>query len=827
MNHRSRLLSTWLCLGILIGGWVAAATSVPAPAPGVEVLGIDHFADSAAAAEAWKAQGAYDDQGALDAKRSTCPATVVPMGDRNVLELTCNFSGTTIPRTVWDRHVEQDFSLVTAIVFDVFAEDVKGIAYMHLYIGVGDGWYGAEWYPAREGEWCRVRIPKGAFKVDRYGGGWGQVNTIRISPWAAASRDDAVLRIANFAVEEGKGDLLIVKNEFTTVTAQNKSNAGQAGTFTSTLAGLLEAGGLTVPVVSSRDLGEDLLRNAAVVFLPFGSGMERETEDKLLAYLDRGGFILACFSLPERLSKALGVKRKGFRPRAYDGEFSSIRRAEGAPDGFPETIRQNSFAVADCEASPTGRVMAWWQDTEGKRTAPAFISSPRGSWFSHVLMRGDADAKTDGLVALVAEHYPEIREVRWQSRLARAGMQVNSLGWDPAIEGVSAMPGAARSERNKAEAQTMRAAAIALAAQGNFAEATPLLADAERALVEATCRAWKPVAKEFRATWCHPPQGIDGLTWEETAKRLAAAGIDHLFLNALNGAAAAYPSAVMPYWRENKPERDYLGEAINGCAKVGISVHVWICNYKLRLAPPSAVDKLRTAGRIAIKRDGSEGNALCPSHPSNTQLQAAAMLEAALRPGVAGVHFDYIRYGNSNTCFCTGCRTAFEKLVGEPLPEWPAEASPRGRWHSRWLQFRRDNISRLVKRVHQTVRTQAPACLISAAVFKNYPACRDDVGQDWPLWAREGWVDVVCPMDYTASDAQFGNLIRNQLDVLAGSVPCYPGIGLLKGMGPTGAARQIDISRKLGTGGFVIWSVYPEYIDTYRYLGMGILPGRK
>jgi len=202
------------------------------------------------------------------------------------------------------------------------------------------------------------------------------------------------------------------------------------------------------------------------------------------------------------------------------------------------------------------------------------------------------------------------------------------------------------------------------------------------------------------------------------------------------------------------------------------------------------------------------------------------MLEAARRPGVAGIHFDYIRYGSSTTCFCDGCRSKFEVLVGEKLPQWPEEASRKGRWRARWLEFRRDNISRLVEQVHREVRAQAPECKISAAVFKNYPTCRDSVGQDWALWAREGWVDFVCPMNYTASDAQFGNLIRNELEVLGGSVPCYPGIGLLRGMGPTGAARQIDISRRLDTGGFVIWSVYPQYIDTYRYLGMGVLPAR-
>jgi len=822
MRHLTGALAAMLVLTASAPG-----VSVPTAAPGVQLLAIDQFADPAAAASAWQAQGAFDDQGARDAKKSTRPATVVPIGGRNVLELTCNFSDTDMARAVWDRRVECDFSLVTAVVFDLYAENVKGIGYMHLYIGTGPGWYGAEWYPAEENEWRRVRIPKGSFKVDRPGAGWANVNTIRISPWASACREDAVLRIANFGVERGGGDLLIVQHEFREVTAQNRSNARQAATFAPTLADLLAQGGLIAPVISSQDLRPALLAKAKVLFLPFAAGMARETEDMLLAYLDGGGAVIACFSLPPRLSARLGVKQKRFRPKARDGEFSVIRRGEEDVPDFPETIRQNSFAVIDCEVLPAGRVVAWWQDAKGERTAPAFVASESGSWFSHVLMKGDAAAKTEALVALAARRHPSVPRVRWECQLARAGAGVSSLGWEAAIAALAAVPDAgSASAQARTKAGKTHAAAVALATAGRYAEASSTLAKAEDLLTEAACKAWKPIAKEFRATWCHPPQGVDGWPWERTAQRLAEGGIDHLFLNALNGASAAYPSKVMPYFRENQPERDYLAEAIAACAKYGVSVHVWICNYKLRLAPKSFVESLRAERRIAIKLDGSEDQALCPANEANARLQREAMLEAALRPGVAGVHFDYIRYGNHKTCFCDGCRRKFEALVGEKLAKWPDEVTPKGRWRARWLEFRRDNISRLVEQVHRAVRAQAPACKISAAVFKNYPTCRDSVGQDWALWARRGWVDFLCPMNYTASDAQFANLTRNELEVLGGAVPCYPGIGLLEGMGPAGAARQINISRQLGAGGFVIWSVYPRYIDTYRYLGMGILPAR-
>ncbi|MBM4045049.1 MAG: hypothetical protein FJ279_08040, partial [Planctomycetes bacterium] len=161
--------------------------------------------------------------------------------------------------------------------------------------------------------------------------------------------------------------------------------------------------------------------------------------------------------------------------------------------------------------------------------------------------------------------------------------------------------------------------------------------------------------------------------------------------------------------------------------------------------------------------------------------------------------------------------------LGRPLAKWPQDVLSDKQAQEAWRQFRCDNITRLVREVHDEVRRVAPKCMISAAVFNNYPACRDSVGQDWKLWIEKGYLDFVCPMNYTASDAQFAALVKNQLDLVQGRIPCYPGIGLLEGLGPVGAVRQIQITRQCRTGGFVLWSVYPQYMDIYPHLGKGIL----
>ena len=42
-------------------------------------------------------------------------------------------------------------------------------------------------------------------------------------------------------------------------------------------------------------------------------------------------------------------------------------------------------------------------------------------------------------------------------------------------------------------------------------------------------------------------------------------------------------------------------------------------------------------------------------------------------------------------------------------------------------------------------------CELSAAVYGSYPACRDNVGQDWRGWLARGLVDRAVPMNYFAS----------------------------------------------------------------------------
>ena len=168
---------------------------------------------------------------------------------------------------------------------------------------------------------------------------------------------------------------------------------------------------------------------------------------------------------------------------------------------------------------------------------------------------------------------------------------------------------------------------------------------------------------------------------------------------------------------------------------------------------------------------------------------------------------DYIRYPDSYHCFCKGCRSRFQKVAGVTISSWPADVQSDGPLEDKWLAFRRNTIDTVVATVSREARKIRADIKISAAVFENWPVTRNSIGQDWKMWCDKGYLDFVCPMDYTENSVTFKNKVQRQI-TWAGKVPCYPGIGLSTWTSADKLVRfidQVDVSRQLGTGGFTVF----------------------
>lgn len=77
----------------------------------------------------------------------------------------------------------------------------------------------------------------------------------------------------------------------------------------------------------------------------------------------------------------------------------------------------------------------------------------------------------------------------------------------------------------------------------------------------------------------------------------------------------------------------------------------------------------------------------------------------------------------------------------------------------RWVQYRKDSVTQLVRMVSEQAKEVNPQVRISAAVFPNRLEA-EGVCQDWYGWLEEGILDYAVPMAYTADNAHLGGLLR-------------------------------------------------------------------
>jgi uncharacterized lipoprotein YddW (UPF0748 family) len=122
----------------------------------------------------------------------------------------------------------------------------------------------------------------------------------------------------------------------------------------------------------------------------------------------------------------------------------------------------------------------------------------------------------------------------------------------------------------------------------------------------------------------------------------------------------------------------------------------------------------------------------------------------------------------------------------------------------------------LVADVHREAKKAKPTIKISAAVFPKYPECRGWVLQDWTTWVEKGYLDFICPMDYSSSVTTFDAYVEEQMQYVSGKIPVYPGIGATAtgiALTPDQVAAQIMIARKHGASGFTIFNLNRETME--------------
>lgn len=770
----------WLALAVLLG----ACTTCTGAA-----LVIDDFdyTNNAAARQAWVAASAP-------------PVSVADSGEwgsERVMSLPCDFS-TRPSRCYWDKTSALDLGEFTEFALEVYAPDPSAVSYFTLYFRSGSGWYAGSAAIGRSG-WQTLRFNRADFIVEGSPAGWHQVNGIRLSPWKAAARDTFL------AVRELRAqtpDVLLVKD----------SASGNPSIVEETIArhrDWLGRYGIDCGVVTGGDVEAGLLSQARLAILPYNENISDAQWTALEGFVAAGGKLMVYYLLPARMEALLGVSRTGWA----QGDWAAWRFADTAVAGLPEQVLQASWNIT--YAVPNGtlnsRVSATWENSAGADTGrAAWIRSDHGYFMSHVLLGDDAETKSYALLCLVGHFLPEV----WT---AAASGAIDSIGWvgpyrdyEEAQAGIRQDAGgtlrSGRAETELAAAAAARQSALAALASEHYPESVAAAHAARGHMREAYYLCLRPVTPEFRAIWEHHATGPYPGNWAAAASALASNGFTAVFPNMLWGGLAHYDSAVLPHSAEYAAHGDQVAACVQAAHAHGLQVHVWKVNWNLSGAPQSFIDTLRAANRTQVSSGGQPADWLCPSHPDNFALETNSMLEVVRNYAVDGIHSDYIRYPDGDHCYCSGCGARFQAQTGLAVTNWPGQVLAAGALRNAFLDWRREQITRLVSAVYAGAKAIRPGVKVSAAVFPDAASAYDGVGQDWRRWVRDGLLDFVCPMDYTGSLDQFGSLVSRQMADVQGRMPVYPGIGAFI-LEPDGVLAQVQATRASNTGGFILFEL--------------------
>ena len=246
------------------------------------------------------------------------------------------------------------------------------------------------------------------------------------------------------------------------------------------------------------------------------------------------------------------------------------------------------------------------------------------------------------------------------------------------------------------------------------------------------------------------PQGIERQKAElcRILDELKQANINTvLFQTRLRG-DVIYPSAYETFaesltGKEGKaPGYDPLQFAIEECHRRGMELHAWMVTI-----PIGNARQVRLLGKSAVTRKQPgickqyKGNwYLDPGNPQTDNYLTGLVREIVSRYDVDGIHFDYIRYPEQGEKFPD--RATFRRYgKGQSLHQW-----------------RRNNITRIVRRLYTEIKRLKPWVKVSSSPIGKYRDTErysshgwnayEEVYQDARQWLEEGIHDALFPMMY-------------------------------------------------------------------------------
>ena len=578
---------------------------------------------------------------------------------------------------------------------------------------------------------------------------------------------------------------------------------------------MLNAIGLAVVTLEETSLSEAQLKSRRLVILPLNPAITPQTANLLKSFVAGGGKLFVSYTLPDTVAPLLGLRQTNWLKQEAPGHFASIQL--NAPDilDMPASIRQASWNITvAAPITPDTKIIGYWHNANGESTGlPALSIGKAGVFFSHIFLPDDTQRKIQMLAALLGHLVPEFRRTFAEQAIAAMTTIGHTEDFAALKQFVQQSDVPEANQALETGVDLMKQARTAYHT-GTYRTAITNARTGRAEFSKAYFLSQTSVETEGRAVWNHSGLGAYPGDWEQSAKELASAGVNIILPNMAWAGVAHYPSKILPQSKTFTQYGDQVAQCVAAAHKHGLEVHVWKITWNLEGAPKEFVEKVRKAGRTQVSTTGEALNWLCPSHPKNVLLEVESALEIVTNYDVDGIHLDYIRYPGSHACYCEGCRKRFVLATRLQIDEWPAAVLPKtGTYSEKYIEWRTQQITRLVRLLHKRLRKADPDIKLSAAVFGWYPGCITSIGQDWIAWAKSGYVDFLCPMNYTEDPDYFTDLLANQLTLMPKGVAIYTGIGATASnslLTPDAVVEQIYLARNLGASG---WTIFDYSLD--------------
>ena len=328
------------------------------------------------------------------------------------------------------------------------------------------------------------------------------------------------------------------------------------------------------------------------------------------------------------------------------------------------------------------------------------------------------------------------------------------------------------------------------------------------------------VQTEFRGSWVTAwssgflsPQEAD-----ETVRLAKEANMNAIFMQVRKVGDAYYKSNFEARAGNisGGPDYDPLQYMIEKAHAAGIEVHAWFNTFRIWGAnscpadPDHIVNKnpewlTRTASGDL---NASEGLFLDPGVSEVQDYTYNVIMDVVMNYDIDGIHLDYVRYPGEGFGYAPPAVERFNIENGRS--GIPSKSDPV------WKQWRRDQITALVRRIYKGINSVKPNVKVTAATVPwgdcassfSSTAAYTKVYQDWCTWMQEGIIDANIPMNYKKeANAKNAREYRNWINGFKRwqyNRHVYNGLDFLQQ--PELVARQIEAARKRGLIGMVGFS---------------------